>query len=120
MVASKGGYACPLTPCTVEVGRSDEFTANFTKAGYQPQTVFVRTKVVGSGAAGMAGNVLLGGVIGIGVDAATGAAYDHFPNPVSVTLVPDALPSKQKVARNKRGQSYPAPPPELPPPGAGM
>ncbi|WP_246251740.1 hypothetical protein [Parasulfitobacter algicola] len=38
------------------------------------------------GAAGMAGNVLIGGVIGIGVDAATGATQNLEPNPVMVNL----------------------------------
>jgi hypothetical protein len=37
-----------------------------------------------------AGNVLAGGLIGMGVDAATGAAQDHKPNPVIVTLQPIA------------------------------
>ncbi len=82
------GYACPATPCSLEVSRSDEFDATFQKPGYAPQTVPVRTKVVGSGAAGFAGNVILGGVVGMGVDAYTGAAMDHFPNPVIATLRP--------------------------------
>lgn len=97
------GYACPATPCSLEVDRSDEFDVTFVKPGYRPEIVPVRTKVVGAGAAGMAGNILAGGIIGIGVDAATGAAMDHVPNPVSVTLVPDALPSAQR-ARRKRGR----------------
>lgn len=82
------GYACPATPCSLEVSRSDEFDATFHMPGYAPQTVPVRTKVVGSGAAGFAGNVLVGGVIGMGVDAFTGAAMDHYPNPVRATLRP--------------------------------
>lgn len=97
------GYACPATPCSLEVDRSDEFDVTFVKPGFRPEIVPVRTKVVGAGAAGMAGNILAGGLIGIGVDAATGAALDHTPNPVSVTLVPDALPSAQR-ARRKRGR----------------
>ena len=43
-----------------------------------------------AGGAGLAGNVLLGGVIGLGVDAATGAAFDLVPNPLKVTLEKDA------------------------------
>ncbi|MCJ2082495.1 translation initiation factor 2 [Methylobacterium sp. J-090] len=97
------GYACPATPCSLDVERADEFDATFVKPGYQPAVVPVRTKVVGAGAAGMAGNVLAGGLIGVGVDAYTGAALDHTPNPVSVTLVPDALPSAAR-ARRRRGQ----------------
>lgn len=95
-------YACAATPCTIEVGRSDEFVAIFAKPGYRSASVPVKTEVVGNGAAGVAGNVLFGGVIGLGVDAATGAAFNHTPNPVSVTLVPDALPSAQRASRRNR------------------
>ncbi|MET0531389.1 MAG: translation initiation factor 2 [Microvirga sp.] len=102
MVTTKA-YACPSTPCSLEVDRSDEFEVTFTKAGYQSQVIPVRTKVVGTGAAGMAGNVLVGGVIGVGVDAYTGAAFDHYPNPVTATLVPDALPTAQRE-RRRRGK----------------
>jgi hypothetical protein len=34
----------------------------------------------------MAGNVLLGGIIGAGVDVATGAMLDLVPNPLVVKL----------------------------------
>ncbi len=36
----------------------------------------------------MAGNVLVGGLIGAGVDAISGATKDLKPNPVNVRLVP--------------------------------
>ena len=36
----------------------------------------------------MAGNVLLGGVIGAGVDAGTGAMHSRKPNPLVVELTP--------------------------------
>lgn len=97
------GYACPATPCSLEVARSDEFDATFTKPGYRPQTVPVRTRIAGKGAASFAGNVIAGGVIGMGVDAYTGAAMDHTPNPVIVSLVPDALPSAGRH-RLRRGR----------------
>ena len=35
----------------------------------------------------MAGNVIFGGLIGAGVDAATGAMDSHKPNPLVVQLV---------------------------------
>ncbi len=97
------GYACPATPCSLEVARSDEFDATFTKPGFRSQTVPVRTNIAGKGAASFAGNVLVGGAIGMGVDAYTGAAMDHTPNPVSVSLVPDALPSAERQ-RPRRGR----------------
>jgi len=36
----------------------------------------------------MAGNVLVGGIIGAAVDAGTGAMNDLVPNPVILQLVP--------------------------------
>ena len=39
---------------------------------YPPQ---VATQLAGAGAAGFAGNALLGGLIGMGVDASTGATF---------------------------------------------
>ena len=46
----------------------------------------VTSSVDGGGAAGMAGNVLLGGIVGAGVDAGTGAMHSHKPNPLVVNL----------------------------------
>ena len=100
------GYACPQTPCTLQIARSDEFVATFEKDGFRPQSVPVRTEVVGKGGAAFAGNILAGGVIGMGVDAATGAALDHTPNPVSVTLEADR---PAVAARPRRTKKRPAP-----------
>ena len=107
-VRSSLGMQC-ITPCTLNVGRKDEFSVTIEKAGYEPQTVFVGTRVAGSGVAGFAGNVLLGGVIGMGVDAATGATLEHFPNPVAVVLIPTAPQHPQ------RGRGKPAPVAQRPP-----
>jgi hypothetical protein len=50
------------------------------------------------------------GVIGVGVDAYTGAAFDHDPNPVTVTLLPDALPTTRRERRRRKpGGRTPAP-----------
>ncbi|MCY1645378.1 translation initiation factor 2 [Methylorubrum sp. SL192] len=102
-VATTTSRYCATTPCSLDVPRSEEFDVTFTKPGFQPQTVPVRTKLAGAGAAGFAGNVLAGGVIGMGVDAYTGAAMDHTPNPVAVTMMPDALPSAERT-RRRRGR----------------
>jgi hypothetical protein len=59
-----------------------------SKPGYVPQTVKVESKFGGTGGGAMAGNLLLGGAIGMGVDAGTGAYRSLYPNPVSVHLVP--------------------------------
>lgn len=88
------GLTCPTTPCTLEVSRKSEFVATFSKEGYQSQDVMVQTRVAGGGAAGFAGNVLIGGLVGMGVDAATGSTLEHYPSPVFVTLEPLTLKGK--------------------------
>src|SRR5262245_55022141 len=86
-VRTSNGLGC-VTPCSLVVKRNEEFIATFTKPGYRSQQVEVKTQLAGAGAAGLAGNILIGGVVGIGVDAVTGAANEHTPNPVSVVLEP--------------------------------
>lgn len=81
------GHHC-VTPCAVGVPRRLEFQITVSKAGYLPQTVNIGTKVTLDGVVAGAGNVLAGGIIGLGVDAGTGANLDHEPNPVMVWLDP--------------------------------
>ncbi len=85
------GPAC-ITPCSIVVPRNKALIATFTKDGYEPETINIRRKVAGTGAAGFAGNVIVGGVIGLAVDAGTGAALDHTPNPALAILRPIAPP----------------------------
>jgi hypothetical protein len=101
--------AC-LTPCVVQAKRNADITVTVAKEGYEPQIVPLIKEIPGTGAAGFAGNLLLGGVVGMGVDAATGAALDHKPNPVIVTLQPHGpAPSSPRV---RRPRAKPAKPPE--------
>jgi hypothetical protein len=86
-VNSSSGWRC-LTPCSVKVKRRSDFVLTITKPGYETVTATVTSSVDGAGAAGMAGNVLLGGIIGAGVDAGTGAMHSHKPNPLVVEMVP--------------------------------
>jgi len=75
--------AC-VTPCVVVAKRSADITVTVSKEGYEPQVIPLTKEIPGSGAAGFAGNLLVGGLVGMGVD----AAKDHKPNPVIVTLQP--------------------------------
>jgi hypothetical protein len=75
-----------ITPCTVTVARADVLSIDFTKAGYEPRNVRIVPTPAAAGAAGMAGNIILGGATGMIVDATSGATLDHCPNPVVVTL----------------------------------
>src|SRR5258708_25434867 len=81
--------AC-VTPCVVQAKRNADITVAINKEGYEPQVIPLTKEIPAPGAAGFAGNILLGGLVGMGVDAATGAALDHKPNPVTVTLQPVA------------------------------
>jgi hypothetical protein len=100
--------AC-VTPCVVQVKRNADITISINKPGYEPQVVPLTKEVAGSGAAGFAGNVLVGGLVGMGVDAATGAAMDHKPNPVTVTLQP-SRPSASPRPAKPRPPRQPAKP----------
>jgi hypothetical protein len=71
-----------MTPCTLTVDRKAEFSVVFNLPGYAEQVIEVKSQLAGAGAAGFAGNVIVGGVVGMGVDAATGATLEHVPNPV--------------------------------------
>lgn len=105
------GHQC-TTPCTLQVSRKDEFAVVFTHPGYEEQTVRVITQLAGSGAAGFAGNVIAGGIIGMGVDAATGSTLEHVPNPVSVVMQPLAKPAPTRSPPRNRPAPRPAPQPQ--------
>lgn len=98
------GLTCPATPCTLPISRKQEFIATFSLEGYREQQVSVTTDVSGGGAAGFAGNVLIGGVVGMGVDVATGAALDHKPNPVFARLEPIVVPRAAPILRGRKGR----------------
>ena len=95
------------TPCTLSVSRKDEFSVSFHHDGFVDETIFVKTQIASAGAAGFAGNVLAGGLIGMGVDAATGATLEQVPNPVHAVLR-QAGPSS--AARPAKGRAKVAPP----------
>ncbi|WP_310619469.1 translation initiation factor 2 [Flexibacterium corallicola] len=84
-VTSTTAHTC-TGPCVIKVSRKQEMTLTASAPGYQTEVLNVGTRVSGKGAAGMAGNVLIGGFVGMGVDAASGATLDHYPNPVYFSL----------------------------------
>lgn len=88
VMSTSNGYQCPSTPCAVKMPRRSDFQVTIQKPGYKTVQATVTNKVAGAGAAGMAGNVLVGGVIGAGVDVASGAMMDLTPNPLVVELEP--------------------------------
>src|SRR5436853_7853763 len=74
-----------ITPATfVKNRRTDAFTVTVSKPGYAIEIVKVESKFSGTGGTAMAGNALIGGLIGIGVDAASGTYNSLYANAVSV------------------------------------
>ncbi len=85
-VSTSNGFQCDSTPCTFRMPRKDEFRATVSMDGYVTQEHQITSGISGGGAAGLAGNVIFGGVIGGVVDASSGALNDLTPNPLVVIL----------------------------------
>lgn len=85
--ASSKGWEC-TTPCKVTVKRRGDFVVLFRKEGFADQTVKVFSVPV-SGQRGLRQRVGADvGWVGQATDFATGANYEHRPNPLEVTLEP--------------------------------
>jgi hypothetical protein len=85
------GDACDQTPCTFKIKRKANFDVTIVKAGYKTWTGKVKHQTSGAGVATtVGGNAILGGLVGLGVDAASGATQELKPNPLVVKLEPDA------------------------------
>jgi hypothetical protein len=80
-LTSSEGTWYVTTPGSVVVHKTkNDLTVTCTKDGYQEATVTISSKFN----AVTAGNIIAGGLIGIGVDAASGANYEYAPQ----TLIP--------------------------------
>lgn len=99
-------FVC-TTPCAFTTARSADLTVSIAKEGFEPQVIPLTKEVTATGGAGFAGNLLLGGVVGMGVDAVTGAAMDHKPNPVIVSLKPLAPPPPPPKPRRPKAPPRP-------------
>ncbi|MDU0343989.1 translation initiation factor 2 [Bosea rubneri] len=98
------GLSCPATPCTFPISRKQAFVATFSLPGHEEQQIAVKTDISSGGAAGFAGNIIVGGLVGMAVDASTSAALDHQPNPVFATMVPTVKPKAAPTQRARRGK----------------
>ncbi len=87
-ITHAGGYEQCTSPCSVQVKRKGMLMIEIVKDGYQDFMTTIQSAIDGAGGAGMAGNLLFGGIIGAGVDAGTGAMHSHKPNPLVVELEP--------------------------------
>ena len=73
-----------ITPTTVTLERKHHYTVTIEKEGYHTETVEILSVISGA----VAGNILIGGIIGGGIDAITGAAKKLQPESISINLVP--------------------------------
>jgi PEGA domain len=78
------GSTAGQTPTKVVLKRNADHLVTLQKAGYEPTTLPIVKDVGGT----VWGNVLVGGLVGWGVDATSGAQYKLVPSTVSVTLAP--------------------------------
>lgn len=95
---ARGTLQC-TTPCSLKVKRRGNLHVVIAKDGFETVDTSVASSVDGAGAAGMAGNVVLGGLIGAAIDAGSGAMHSHKPNPLRVVMVPSHQPAEQAVER---------------------
>ncbi|WP_421730422.1 PEGA domain-containing protein [Brevundimonas sp.] len=104
-VETSNGFRCDATPCEFKISRKNPFSVSVSLDGYVTQEHEIETKVAGAGAAGMAGNLLVGGIIGGVVDASSGAMNDLTPNPLIVRLL---TPAEQAAADTAARELAPA------------
>lgn len=78
------GRVVGQTPKVLALKRDSNYLIGIQKPGYEQQTVPVVRNIGGA----VWGNVIAGGLVGWGVDAATGAQYTLVPASVSVRLLP--------------------------------
>lgn len=97
-----------LTPVTFLKLRKENFDVTVSKPGYITQTIKVRSNFSPTGGGAMAGSLVAASVVGVGVDAISGAGLSLYPNPVVVHLVP-----QPKSVERSRVEREPVKPPRV-------
>lgn len=104
------GQSC-VTPCALRLPRKEEFDVMFALDGYEAGGAHVSSGWSRGGTQTfIIGNIILGGLVGMGVDASNGATRDLTPNPLAVTLVPvaPAAPVVAAAPADAQGDAAPA------------
>ena len=91
LTSSSVGSQTALTPATITLQKGrDNVSVHCTKECYQDGAGVIASNMEGM----TAGNIILGGVIGIGVDAASGAMNSYTPDiQVIMTPIPGCRPA---------------------------
>jgi uncharacterized protein YceK len=83
-------YQSCVTPCVLRMKRAGNYQAVFTLPGFVTAMINIAPKPLSAaGVTAVAGNLIVGGLPGMIVDAATGSGLELTPDPVKATLVPD-------------------------------
>jgi uncharacterized protein YceK len=94
------GSTC-TTPCKLKLARRHPVRVDLTQAGYKPAYVLVRSKHGGA----TLGNLLLGGGVGILVDANNGSNDFLTPDPVKVRLAAAGSTDESQLIDKKGNES---------------
>ncbi len=84
------------SPGTMNLKRNQDYVLTITKPGYETETVKITHVISGA----VAGNLLAGGLIGWGVDAASGAQWRLEPETITLNLRP--LQERERFAHFKQ------------------
>lgn len=80
-------FAC-VSPCSFKLRQDHSYIININKSGYKKYTKKVSSDASVEAIGGsVLGNVLLGGIVGAGVDAVSGADDRLFPDHLNVKLI---------------------------------
>jgi len=82
------------TPGTLDLERKNSYVLTFTSPGYSPATVNLHNNI---GTGTVVADVLLTGLVGVVVDAATGSWYGLFPENVTATLTRTSGMGPEKI-----------------------
>jgi hypothetical protein len=95
-VTLSNGQSC-VAPCKISLKRRNDLTATLELEGYKTEKVYIQSRTGGAGV----GNILLGGVIGAGVDASNGSMNSLYPRPLNVKLAADGSTEEAVILDKK-------------------
>lgn len=96
------GSQVGVTPFTGSIARGKDTTVTVSKAGYQPQTITLSTKIEPI----FFGNIIFGGLLGSTTDLATGALFEYAPSSYYVNLTAGTAMSQQEFIRDTELKCY--------------
>ncbi len=97
-VTLSNGQNC-VAPCSITLKRRNDLQATYELAGYKSETVYIQSRTGGA----VAGNLLLGGLVGGVVDASNGATNTLYPRPLFVQLIADGASGEASIL-DKKGE----------------